>query len=105
VAPNAPDVLLAQVGSFQFWGDCAGGTSHTLKKTTTNGNSIYDEDGNFVGNFNVGNQIAGDEDYDEAGFARDNTTGLTIQYLDYSFNAGHADPTHCEFQGVITQTS
>ena len=76
-----------------------------MKETTTNRNSIYDEDNSFFKDFNVGSIVEGDEDYDEAGYARDNTTGLTIQYLDYQFNAGEADENKCEFQGVITQTS
>jgi hypothetical protein len=106
VAPDSADVLLAQVGNFQFFGRCDSfGNAQTVKKTTTNGNSIYDEDTDLVSPFNVGNEVVGDEDYDEAGFARNNSTGLTIQYLDYSFNKGDADPNKCEFQGTVTQTS
>jgi hypothetical protein len=103
------EVLLAEVGHFQFWGKCeASGSSRTVKKTTTDGNSIDDEDeGTLNGNFNTTSEVSGDEDYDEAGYMRDNATGLTLQYLDYSFDAA-AVPDHpedCEFQGVITQTS
>jgi hypothetical protein len=36
---------------------------------------------------------------------RDNTTGLTLEYLDYQFDSGKADENRCEFQGTITQTS
>ncbi len=106
VAPGAAEVLLAEVGAFQFWGRCSeGGYAETIKKTTTEGNSIYDEDGEYRGNFDVGVEVDGDEDYDEAGFERDNTTGLTLQYNLYMFSVTEASTTDCEFQGVITRTS
>jgi hypothetical protein len=102
------ETLLAEVGHFKFIGRCeSGGSAVTVKETTTEGNSIEDEDSyrTYDRTFNVGVEVTGDEDYDEAGYERDNTTGLTLQYLDYSFDAGKADENACEFQGTITQTS
>ena len=46
------------------------------------------------------------EDFTEAGYARDRTTGQTVQFNTFGFNAGHTEQAgKCELQGAVTQTN
>ncbi len=107
VAPNAPNVVLAQVGPFTISAHCnASGDGSELLSTSSAPAQVEGEDSGYKELKTTGEsaEIGDDEDYDEAFYAWSSGSGASLNGNTFLWNKEHAGG-NCEFQGVVTQTS
>jgi hypothetical protein len=105
IAKGGADVTIEQMGSFTLTGRCTSLGVAEYLLSSPNKSYVYGEDGSAVSiAANTQTVITDDEDYDEAFYAWDPTSGTTINGTPFNWPTSTTG-SNCEFQGVAFKTN